>query len=159
MCSANVEPSGVWKEARWMRAWELVQQGWKQRDVAEAMGASKGAVSQWVSQARAGHRGLAPPPAARRGSQAGRPAAGATAGAAGAGPGAGGFGEEIWTLPRVAQVIEQEYGVSCHPTQVGRILKDCGWSGQQPVLRASQRDEDAIRDWWERRFAELKTRP
>ena len=75
------------------------------------------------------------------------------------GPAAFGFAGEIWTRPRVAQVIEQEFGVSYHPTQAGRILKGCGWSWQQPVLRASQRDEGAIRNWRERRFAELKTRP
>ena len=71
-------------------------------------------------------------------------------------PGVCGFAGEIWTLPRVAQVIEQEYGVSYHPTQVGRILKDCGWSWQQPTLRATQRSEGAIRNWREQRFPELK---
>ena len=46
--------------------------------------------------------------------------------------------------------------MSYHPTQVGRILKDCGWSLQKPALRAAQRDEDAIRNWRERRYPELK---
>ena len=48
--------------------------------------------------------------------------------------------------------------MSYHPSQVGRILKDCGWSLQKPALRAAQRDEDAIRDWREQRFPELKKR-
>ena len=86
MCSANVELSGVWKEARIRRAWELVQQGWKQRDIAEALGVSKGVVSQWVSQARAGGiealRRRQPPGGVPK---ADRPATGATAGAAGTG--------------------------------------------------------------------------
>ena len=43
-----------WKEARRLRAWELVQQGWKQQDVATALGVTGGAVSQWVSKARQG---------------------------------------------------------------------------------------------------------
>ena len=54
MNSATVEPPSDWKEARRLRAWELVQQGWKQKDVAAALGVTKGAVSQWVSQARQG---------------------------------------------------------------------------------------------------------
>ena len=58
----------------------------------------------------------------------------------------------------MAWVIEREFGVSYHPTQVGRILKDCGWSLQKPALRAAQRDEDAIRDWREQRYPELKKR-
>jgi predicted transcriptional regulator len=35
-----------WKEGRRLRAWELSQQGWKQREIAEALGVSKAAVSQ-----------------------------------------------------------------------------------------------------------------
>ena len=49
----DTEPTG-WKEARRLRAWELVQKGWKQTDVAEALGVTRGAVSQWVSRARRG---------------------------------------------------------------------------------------------------------
>ena len=43
-----------WKEAQRLRAWELAQQGWKQQDVAAALGVTGGAVSQWVSKAREG---------------------------------------------------------------------------------------------------------
>ncbi|MBI5760422.1 MAG: helix-turn-helix domain-containing protein, partial [Planctomycetales bacterium] len=42
-----------WREVRRRRAWELKQQGWKQRDIAEALGVTEGAVSQWLSTARA----------------------------------------------------------------------------------------------------------
>ena len=38
-------------------------------------------------------------------------------------------------------------------------LRSCGWSQQKPALRSAQRDEDAIEDWRERRFAELKKTP
>jgi transposase len=41
-----------WKEGRRRRAWELSQQGWKQKDIAAALGVSKGAVSQWLKRAR-----------------------------------------------------------------------------------------------------------
>ena len=40
--------------------------------------------------------------------------------------------------------------------RLGRILRSCGWSQQKPALRSAQRDEVAIEDWRERRFAELK---
>ena len=122
-----------------MQAWELVQQGWKQRDITEALGVGKGAVNQWVSQARAGgvaarRRRQPPDGVPKLGAQqrAQQPALLAR------GPAAGGFAGEIWTLSRVAQAMEQEYGVSYHPTPVGRILKDCSWSWQQPALRATR---------------------
>jgi transposase len=56
-----------WREGRRLRAWELHQKGWKQRDIAEALGVTQGAVSQWLKRGREGgaeglrHR---PPPGA-----------------------------------------------------------------------------------------------
>ena len=43
-----------WREWRRMRALELNRQGWSQHDIAAALGASKGAVSQWLAAARSG---------------------------------------------------------------------------------------------------------
>jgi transposase len=43
-----------WKEARRLQAWHLKQQGWAQRRIAEAVGVSEGAISQWMQRARAG---------------------------------------------------------------------------------------------------------
>ena len=41
-----------WKEGRRLRAWELWQQGWKQKDRVRALGVSKGAVSQWLKRGK-----------------------------------------------------------------------------------------------------------
>jgi len=38
-------------EYRRQRAWELHRQGWKQHLIAEALGVSPGAVSQWLKRA------------------------------------------------------------------------------------------------------------
>ena len=37
-----------WREGRRLRAWELKREGWKQQEIADALGVSKGAVSQWM---------------------------------------------------------------------------------------------------------------
>ncbi|MGZ3665160.1 MAG: helix-turn-helix domain-containing protein, partial [Ktedonobacterales bacterium] len=42
-----------WREGRRRRAWELKQQGWKQQDIAAALGVTPGAVSQWLKRGRA----------------------------------------------------------------------------------------------------------
>lgn len=63
------------------------------------------------------------------------------------GPPAFGFRGDVWTQPRVAEVIRRHFGVKYHPSQVGRILKQYGWSRQKPSRRAQQRDEEAIRCW------------
>lgn len=60
---------------------------------------------------------------------------------------AAGFETERWTLARVQQVIEREFGVHYHPHHVSKILKRLEWSVQQPLPRAVERDEDVIRAW------------
>ena len=41
-----------WREGRRLRAFELKERGWKQTKIAEALGVSEGAVSQWMKRAR-----------------------------------------------------------------------------------------------------------
>ena len=56
-----------WREGRGLRAYELKQQGWKQTEIADALGVSEGAVSQWMKRAtEEGMEGLRhkPPPGA-----------------------------------------------------------------------------------------------
>ena len=43
-----------WREWRRLRVLQLKQQGWRQRDIAEALGASEVSVSRWLSRAREG---------------------------------------------------------------------------------------------------------
>lgn len=34
-----------------------------------------------------------------------------------------------------------------------RLLREAGWSRQEPIERATQRDEQAMKDWYEKRPA------
>ena len=43
-----------WREWRRMRALDLDRRGWKQRDIAVALGVTEGAVSRWLAAARRG---------------------------------------------------------------------------------------------------------
>jgi transposase len=67
-----------------------------------------------------------------------------------------GFRGEVWTCKRVAKVIKREFGIVYHPAHVSRILKRVGFSLQKPDRLADQRDEDAIQEWKEKRWPELK---
>jgi len=60
---------------------------------------------------------------------------------------AAGFDSDLWTLARVAEVIEQMTGVAHHPGHVWRILKAKEWSLQRPARKAVERDEAAIARW------------
>ncbi len=149
-----------WREGRRLRAWELDTQGWLQKDIAAALGVSNGSVSLWLKRAREeGPEGLrrrkapGPYPRLTQEQQAELPRL------LERGPEAYGFRGALWTEGRIAQVIRQSFGVSYHPSHVGRILKACGWTLQKPVRRATQRDEQAIRRWREERWPQVKKRP
>src|ERR671923_2942290 len=110
------------KEARRFQAWHLMQQGWSQRQIAEALGVSKGAVSQW--RGRAGEGGpealqQRPRPGAPRrltADQLARLPALLHQGAE-----AYGFRGHVWTCGRIAAVMRLEFGLSDHPVHVGRL--------------------------------------
>jgi transposase len=148
-----------WREGGRLRAWQLYQQGWKQRDIADALGVTQGAVSQWLKGGREGGveglRHQPPPGAVPRLSSAQRDQ---LLDLLSQGAQALGFQGDVWTQPRVASLIRDHFGVSYHPAHVGRILKACGWSSQKPVHRASQRNEAAIQRWSEERWPEIKKR-
>jgi transposase len=148
-----------WREGRRLRAWELHQKGWKQRDIADALGVTQGAVSQWLKRGREGGaeglRHQPPPGATPRLSSAQRDQ---LLELLSQGAESLGFQGDVWTQPRVAALIRDCFGVSYDPAHVGRILKACGWSSQKPVHRATQRNEAVIQRWKEERWPEIKKR-
>lgn len=70
-----------------------------------------------------------------------------------------GHGSDLWTLERVAVVIEQVSGVRHHPGHVWRLLKERGWSWQKPARRAVERDEEAIAKWVREEWPKIKGGP
>lgn len=70
-----------------------------------------------------------------------------------------GFLTDLWTLPRIAAVLEREAAVRIHPGHLWRVLGAMGWSVQRPEKRALQRDEEAIARWKRRTWPALKKRP
>jgi transposase len=49
------------------------------------------------------------------------------------GPSEHGYATELWTLGRVAEVIEKTTGVRYHPGHVWRLLTELGWTRQRPA--------------------------
>jgi transposase len=143
-----------------MRAWELHEHGWKQKDIASALGVTEGAVSQWVKKARTqGVNALRhqPPAGAQPKLSAQQRAQLPTELSKGAE--AFGFRGNVWTTRRVAQMIRHVFGVSYHPAHCSRLLRRVKYSLQKPIQRATQRDEVAIQAWKEERWPALKQRP
>jgi transposase len=149
-----------WREARRLRAWELKQKGWKQKDIAEALGVSKGAVSQWFKKAESAgvealrkRKGGGPKPRLSAEQLKQLPTL------LNQGAEHFGFRGEVWTRARVASVIQQTFGVKYSLTHIGWLLEKMGWSSQKPVTRASQRDEAAIERWRNETWFEVQKKP
>jgi len=135
----------------------LKAKGWSQQKIAEALGVTAGAVSQWVRRGREGGEealksrprpGAAPKLTAEQRAQIPLLLA--------QGAEAFGFRGDVWTAKRVATVIRRAFGVRYHPNHVGKLLRSAGWSVQKPIERASQRNEAAIEAWRTERWPALK---
>ena len=135
-------------EARRMVAARLFALGKTNPDVAESCGVSLAAVKIWKRAWRAlGAAGLAakphpgPAPLLSNGDLQ-RLEKMLLAGAHKAG-----FASDLWTCPRVAELIAERFGVDYHPSHVWKILRKLGWACQKPERRARERDEAAIEHW------------
>jgi transposase len=65
-----------------------------------------------------------------------------------AGPAVSGWAEDqCWTLARIAEVVQRQFGVSYTLAGMDLLLHRIGWSVQVPARRAAERDEDRITAW------------
>ena len=152
-------PGTDWREWRRLRALQLKEHGWYQRDIAEALGVAEDTVGRWIARARVGGR-----EALRARHGPGRPPRLTPLQRRlipeflWHGPEAYGFRGEVWTCARIGKVIEQEFGASYHKGHVARLLKELRWTPQVPIRRAIQRDEAAIESWRSEVWPELLKR-
>jgi transposase len=134
-----------WREWRRLRALHLKGRGWSLRDIAEALGVAEDAVGRWIARARVGGReALIARPGPGRSPRLTPRQRRLIPEFLWHGPEAYGFRGEVWTCARIAEVIEQEFGVSYHKGHVARLLKEPHWTPQVPIRRAIQRDDAAI---------------
>lgn len=147
-------------ERRRFRAARLFKAGRKQAEVAKELHVSRQSVSRWFSRFRrgsakrlkgAGRAGRKPKLDAK---QLARLDAELRRGAR-----AHGFATSLWTLPRVALVIERLNGIKYHPGHVWRVLRRLDWSLQRPAKRARERNDEAVRQWISKRWPAIKKSP
>jgi transposase len=156
-----MRPNGSPKalELRRRRAMSLLEEGLGVREVARQLKCSPASVSRWKSEVKArGPDALRPKPAPGRprllnSRQRARLLKLLLKGAK-----AHGFSTDLWTLPRVAELIDRTFGVRYHPAHVWKVLRGEGWSCQKPERRARERDEEAIEKWRKERWPHIKKR-
>ena len=127
--------------------------------VARAVRASGSSVFRWYQTYQSkGLRGLRPQPTPGRPPKLSESQKSKLVQVLLKGPLAAGYGTDLWTLQRVAEVIDQQFGVRYHPCHVWKLLVDLGWSCQKPERRALQRDEEAIEHSRRYRWPHIKKR-
>jgi transposase len=158
-------PAGVRRdfdalEKRRFEAIRLVEQGVNQLEVARRLQIARQTLSRWMTQYRS--EGKA---ALKKAGRAGRKPRLTSVDRERLekllvqGPEALGYETPLWTCPRVAHLIEQEFGVCYHAGHVWKVLVGLGWSPQRPVGKARERNEEKIRTWKRKRWPAIKKKP
>ena len=158
-------PAGVRRdfealEKRRFQAMRLLDKGLNQSEVARRVKVVRQTVARWVLQYRQqGAESL------KRAGRAGRKPR-----LSGAdrkrleelllrGPEAIGYETPLWSCPRVAHLIEREFGVHYHEGHVWKVLVSLRWSPQRPTGKARERNEEGIRTWKKKTWPAIKKKP
>src|ERR1700674_4040464 len=144
-------------EKRRFQAIQLWDRGLNQSEIARQLRVVRQTVARWVQQYRAqgksalrkaGRAGRKPRLNEKQRQQLEKLLV--------AGPERLGYETPLWTCPRVADLIEQEFQVSYHEGHVWKILVGLGWSPQRPEGRARERNEKQILHWQKKDWPERK---
>jgi transposase len=160
-----MRPKGMTKlelEARRLAAVKMVESGMAKREVARRLECAPSAVMKWTKMyAEGGRAALTAIP--EEGKQ--QPAYLDDADRKRleefllAGPLAAGFRTELWTLSRIRDLIEREFGVRYSVGHVFKIVTGLGFTSQKPEKRAREQDPEKVRDFRNRTWARLKKSP
>lgn len=151
--------SALQLEKRRRQAIRLLKAGKNLSAVARALTASVSSVFRWYQDyKRRGLRGLRPRPTPGRPPKLSKQEKSKLVKLLLKGPMAGGYRTDLWTLRRVAEVIEERFQVRYHPCHVWKLLTGLGWSCQIPERRALQRKEEEIASWKRHRWHHIKKR-
>jgi transposase len=147
-------------EKRRRKAIALLRAGQTYREVAQTTRASLSSVVRWTQAYRRDRRhGLSARPTPGRPprltvAQRERLRRYLLAGAR-----AAGYTTELWTLKRIAKLIETRFGIHYSLVGVWSLLRHgLHWSSQKPERRALQRDERAIDRWKRTTWPNIKKR-
>jgi len=144
-------------ECQRLQAHALLQAGVRPSEVARRLGVSPAAVSRWKKRSQhAGRESLKaklhPGPRSKLMAAQRRELERLLL----QGPLAHGYQTDLWTLKRIGEVIETQFGVHYDPSGVWHVLRGLGWSCQKPEGRARERDEEAIARWRQQDWPRIK---
>jgi transposase len=135
-------------ERRRRRAIALLDKGQAPVDVARMLGVDRRSVRRWkAAHRRRGAKGIEARPTPGRPPKLDRRQRSRLERVLLKGARSAGYESDLWTCPRIAEVIAEQFGISYHPDHIGRLLRSLGWSPQRPQRRAAERNEARIQGW------------
>ena len=147
-------------EKRRLKAVKLLKKGLLAGEIARRLGVDRRSVHRWLLAYRHhGVDGLAPVPAPGRPTKLKPKNRQKLARMLLKGATAFGYPTDLWTSPRVVDLIRRHFRVTYHANHVSRLLRSLGFSPQKPQRRARERDEAAIRGWVRTQWPRVKKTP
>jgi transposase len=147
-------------ERRRRLAVQRVLDGYSTEEVADFLGVDASSVRRWLIAFRqGGTRGLASRPATGRPPKLRRAQEKVVLRWLADSPAEYGFGTDWWTCPRLAQLIEEEWGVRLNPQYLSDWLRARDVTPQRPRRVPRERDDRAVADWLARGWPRIKKRP
>jgi transposase len=147
-------------ERRRLLAVQRVLEGFSVAEVGEFLGIDSRSVRRWVAAyRRAGASGLASRPVPGRPPKLTLLQEKIVRRWLADSPIEHGFDTALWTAPRLARLIEEEFGIGLHPKYLATWLRERGLSPQKPQRVPRERDPRAIAAWLESDWPRIKKRP
>lgn len=145
-----MRPTGspVELERRRHRAIKLLEEGRQPVEVARTVGADRRSVRRWnAAYRKEGQAALKAIPASGRPPKLAAKDKRKLEELLLSGAKAAGFPTDLWTCPRVTNLIIRRFHIVYHVDHIGRLLRSLGFTPQKPQRRAIERDEEAIQRW------------
>ena len=153
----NSKKSTNVREFRRLRAVELFETGIRPIRIAEMLGVTRGAVSQWLKKYREhGKASLCQKKYSKNPCRLSADQREKLVRMLKSGAEKYGYQGQVWTQARVRELIQRQFGVQYHLNHIGKLLRKLGWSWQKPRLKAIQRNEAEVREWCEVRWPAIK---
>jgi transposase len=147
-------------EERRLNALALLRSGLSQAEVARRLGVTPAAVSLWkLAIDDNGASALRAVPRSGRPSLVPRDRLATLPDLLAKGALAYGFSTDLWTIPRIIQVTEAEWGVRYTDSAMWRLLQRHGLTWQRPRRQAREKDLRAVWNWRNRSWPRYKKKP
>jgi transposase len=146
-------------ERRRLLAVQRVCEGYSAEEVADILGVDPRSVRRWLAAFREhGAGGLAARPVPGRPAKLSSTQQKVVRRWLADDPTEHGFATQLWTAPRLAQLIEQEWGIHFHPDSLGPWLRQRGYTPQKPRPKPREHSDEAVARWLDRDWPRIKKR-